>query len=154
MTIRPMNRSHCFTPWLGGIVLASALLGGCGGKQDFLLDSDIPIPTKSAGRATSGIERRDGLLTGVDTVFVTKVDDPQARLDDLASRFSASGWSNGSRGSSVSTASIVFASGDRRCRVRIVRNELDPAMSRIAYRVWTVADEPADPESSSGKVDG
>ena len=149
-----MYRSRSFAPRLGGIVLASALLGGCGGKQDFLLDSDVPIPSESAGRATSGIERRDGLLTGIDTVFVIEVNDPQVRLDDLASRFSASGWSIESRGSSVSTASIVFVSGDRRCRVRIVRNELDPAMSRIAYRVWTVADEKADPETASGKVDG
>lgn len=154
MTIRPTSRFRWNASRFVGTVLATALLGACGGKQEFLLDSDVPIPADSAGRATSGIERRDGVLTGVDTVFVIEVDDPQARLDALATRFSASGWSNESRGSSASTASIVFANDDRRCRVRIVRNELDPAMSRIAYRVWTVDDEVTGPEPGSRKVDG
>lgn len=134
------------------ILLAIALLGGCRSEQAFLLDSDVPIPEDSSGRATFGIKRTDGLLTGVDTVFATKVDDPGGRIDVLGTRFAASGWTLESKGETFSTATAVFAKSDRRCRVRAVRNELDPDMSRIAYNVWTVA--PTRDETGSRKVDG
>lgn len=150
MTRRTRDRARRIAPRLGVAMLLIALSGGCSSKEAFLLDSDIPIPEDSSGRATFGIKRADGLLTGVDTVFATTIDDPGATVDALAVRFENSGWSLDSRGQTFSTATVVFAMGDRRCRVRVVRNELDPDMSRIAYNVWTVAAE----QSESRKVDG
>lgn len=132
------------------VLLAIAMSAGCSSKEAFLLDSDIPIPRDSSGRATFGIKRADGLLVGVDTVFATTIDDPGGAVDALAARFGLSGWQLESRGQTFSTATAVFGKADRRCRIRVVRNELDPDMSRIAYNVWTVAGE----ESESRKVDG
>ena len=135
---------------LGVLLLTFALIGGCGSSPEFLLDSDVPIPGGSSGQATFGIKRADGLLIGVDTVFATNIDDPMGVIDTLAARFEAAGWGLESRERTVSTATAVFVQGERRCRVRVVRNELDPDMSRIAYNLWTVADD----DRGSRKVDG
>ncbi len=119
--------------------LAALLWGlattGCGSETTFLLDSDIPIPPDSAGRATTGIERRNGVLVNVDTVFSEKVDDPTTTLRSLERRFAETGWSVDRRGSTGSTAVVYFVKDDRSCSVRVIRNELDPAMGRVAYRL-------------------
>ena len=111
------------------------LVVGCGSGQSYLLDSDIPIPPDSPGRATSGIERRDGLIVNLDTVFSEPVEDPAVTIDGLQRRFAESGWRLIERGGTESVVVAVFGKDRRRCRVRVVRNELDPAMSRVAYRV-------------------
>jgi hypothetical protein len=124
--------------------IAILLVAGCGPKPAFVLDSDVPAPQDASGRATSGIKRRGTELIGVETVFADEVVDPQASLATLQRRFVTGGWTVETDGATGSTATAVFRKGDRRCRVRVVRNDLDPAMSRIAYRLDTVADE-ADP---------
>jgi hypothetical protein len=121
--------------------LAALLAAGCGPKPAFVLDSDIPAPQDASGRATSGIERRGAELIGVETVFADEIVDPQAALATLRGRFVAGGWTVETIGATGSTATAIFVKDDRRCRVRVVRNDLDPAMSRIAYRLDTVADE-------------
>lgn len=150
MIKKTQDQDRRLGPLLGVVLLAIALSGGCSSKESFLLDSDVPIPNDSSGRATFGIKRTDGLLTGVDTVFATTIDDPGGSIDSLAGRFKLSGWQLESKGQTFSTATAVFAKTDRRCRVRVVRNELDPDMSRIAYNVWTVTADQAE----SRKVDG
>ena len=125
-------------------LVTTLTLLGCGPEPAFVLDSDVPAPQDASGRATSGIERRGPVLVGVDTVFADEVDDPAATLRTLRARFVAGGWRVATDGATGSTATAVFRKGDRRCRVRVVRNDLDPAMSRIAYRLDTVTDE-ADP---------
>jgi hypothetical protein len=121
--------------------IAILLIAGCGPKPAFVLDSDVPAPQDASGRATSGIQRRGSELIGVETVFADDVVDPQAALATLRGRFITGGWTVEADGATGSTATAVFRKGDRRCRVRVVRNDLDPAMSRIAYRLDTVADE-------------
>lgn len=116
-------------------LLSSLATTGCGSEPTFLLDSDIPIPPDSAGRATTGIERRDGVLVNVDTVFSEKVDDPETTVRFLEGRFAETGWSVDRRGNTGSTAVVYFVKGDRSCSVRVIRNELDPAMGRVAYRL-------------------
>jgi hypothetical protein len=129
----------------GGLALfLTAVVCGCGPEPAFVLDSDVPAPQDASGRATGGIKRRGSELVGVETVFADEVTDPQSALEVLRGRFVASGWSVEHAGATGSTATAVFMKGDRRCRVRVVRNDLDPAMSRIAYRLDTV-DHEADP---------
>lgn len=124
---------------------APLLLGGCASEPSFVLDSDLPAPDDASGRATSGIERRGSELVGVRTVFADEVRDPEATLETLRRRFVAGGWTVESSGATGSTSTAIFRKADRRCRVRIVRNDLDPGMSRIAYLLDTV---PTDAASS------
>lgn len=142
------NRRPSARRRLSGVaIVAVALVGGCAPKPSFVLDSDIPAPAGASGRATSGIDRRGAELIGVRTVFADEVRDPVATLDGLRNRFVAGGWSVESQGATGSTATAVFRKGDRRCRVRVVRNDLDPAMSRIAYRLDTVDADAASPDA-------
>ena len=150
MIKKTRDQDRRLRPRLGVVLLAIVLCGGCSSNQSFLLDSDVPIPDDSSGQATFGIKRADGLLTGVDTVFAMTIDDPGGSIDALAARFKISGWQIETKGQTFSTATAVFAKTNRRCRIRAVRNELDPDMSRIAYHVWTVTGDQAEPR----KVDG
>lgn len=136
MTRPTRSSSRQAIPAFGLAALLSCLATtGCGSEKTFLLDSDIPIPPDSAGRATTGIERRNGVLVNVDTVFSEKVDDPTTTLRFLERRFAETGWSIDRRGSTGSTAVVYFVKDDRSCSVRVIRNELDPAMGRVAYRL-------------------
>jgi len=123
-------RFHRSTAPVFGLLL---VLAGCGSTPQYVLGSDIPAPSEVSGKATSGIERRDGVLVGFETVFSHQVDDPSTTADRLVREFARTGWSVERRGATPSTATIVFRKSDRRCRVHIVRNEVDPAMGRIGY---------------------
>ncbi len=123
--------------------LATTLVLGCESKPSFVLDSDLPAPGDASGRVTSGIERRGSELIGVRTVFAEEVRDPTVALDSLRRRFVEGGWTVESSGATGSTSTAVFRKGDRRCRVRVVRNDLDPGMSRIAYLLDTIEADPA-----------
>ena len=103
MIKKTQDQDRRLGPRLGVVLLAIALCGGCSSKESFLLDSDVPIPNDSSGRATFGIKRTDGLLTGVDTVFATTIDDPGGSIDSLAGRFKLSGWQLESKGSNLRT---------------------------------------------------
>lgn len=146
---RPPNRVRRLGPLT---VAITVLLAGCAAKPTFVLDSDVPAPEGASGRATSGIERRGTELVGVRTVFADEVRDPSATLDGLRTRFIAGGWTVETSGATGSTATAIFRDGDRRCRVHVVRNDLDPAMSRIAYRLDTVGTD--DEDAGSAAADG
>ncbi len=125
---------------LASLVFAAAV--GCSTEPRYLLDSDVPAPEDALARATSDVERKSGELVRVNSVFATKVDDPSRRLGGLEKTFTANGWASGGITATGSTAVCFFTKPGRRCQVRIVRNELDPAMSRISYHLV-----PSDPPS-------
>lgn len=115
--------------------LALALVAGCSSESRFLLDSDVPAPSDALARATSDVERKSGQLVRVKSVFATKVDDPSSRLGGLERAFTSNGWASTGVTATGSTAVCFFTKSGRRCQVRVVRNELDPAMSRISYHL-------------------
>ena len=116
-------------------LLAIMLLVSCTSKQEFLLDSDVPAPAGMDNRETSGISRKQDLLIGIDSVFAGRVIDARASLDALKVRFTQNGWVLDRSSGNTVLATGVFEKTDRRCRVRVLKNELDPAMSRISYLV-------------------
>ena len=111
------------------------LLVSCSTKQEFLLDSDVPAPSGMDNRETSGITRKQDLLIGIDSVFAGRVIDASSSLDGLKVRFSRNGWVLVRSSGDTVLATGIFEKTDRRCRVRVMKNELDPAMSRISYLV-------------------
>ena len=115
--------------------LLLAMVAGCSSESRFLLDSDVPAPADALARATSDVERKSGRLVRVNSVFATKVDDPSRRLDGIEKAFVSSGWKSSGLAATGSTAVCFFTKSGRRCQVRVVRNELDPAMSRISYHL-------------------
>ncbi|MAB71271.1 MAG: hypothetical protein CMJ54_02060 [Planctomycetaceae bacterium] len=118
---------------LASLVFAAAV--GCSTEPRYLLDSDVPAPADALARATSDVERKSGELVRVKSVFATKVDDPSRRLGVIERAFTSSGWASAGVTATGSTAVCFFTKPGRRCQVRVVRNELDPAMSRISYHL-------------------
>ncbi|MDG1360341.1 MAG: hypothetical protein P8P71_07860 [Phycisphaerales bacterium] len=115
--------------------LILAMVAGCASEPRFLLDSDVPAPEDALARATSDVARKSGELVRVNSVFATEVDDPSGRLEELEKAFITSGWASSGITATGSTAVCFYTKSGRRCQVRVVRNELDPAMSRISYHL-------------------
>ena len=138
MTFPPLRSS---VRTLAGFALLGVILVGCGSKEAFVLDSDVPIPSDTVGRVTTDVKRDGGLLVRVNTVFAGAVDDPTLRLETLETRFKNGGWVSLGPTATGSTAVCFFTKTGRSCQVRVVRNELDPAMSRIAYRLVPIESE-------------
>ena len=132
-------------------MLAFGLLLSCSVKQDFLLDSDVPAPSGMSNRETSGITRKQDLLIGIDSVFSGWVVDANASLDALKVRFSRNGWTLSQASGNTVLATGIFEKTGRRCRVRVMKNELDPAMSRMSYFVSEItASEKEGPRLGDG----
>ena len=122
------------------------ILAGCSAKPKMLLDSDVPAPPDMDNRLTDDIRRRGGELVSAKAVYAGMIVDASGRLAEISNRFRDSGWMiSRSSGDGVSAVGI-YAKGDRRCRVRVSKNELAPSMSRTSYFIWT--------ETESGMVDG
>jgi hypothetical protein len=132
-------------------LLAIVLTVSCSSKPAFLLDSDLPSPAGMSNRETSGIDRKQDLLVGINSVFAGWVIDASASLDTLKLRFSRSGWSVSRSSGNTVLATGIFVKGGRSCRVRVMKNQLDPAMSRISYLVYeTAASDKEGPRSGDG----
>lgn len=131
---------------------------GCSTPKAFVLDSDLPVPSDTVARVTTNVEREGGRLVRLNTVFAGTVDDPSQRLEALETRFQNGGWVSLGPTATGSTAVCFFTKRGRRCQVRVVRNELDPAMSRIAYRLVPIesdrgASEVSGPTATSAESD-
>ena len=148
MNLPPLRSS--VGPFVGfaGFALLAALLVGCATPVAFVLDSDLPVPSDTVARGTTDVERDGGRLVRVNTVFAGTVNDPTQRLETLATRFKNVGWVSLGPTATGSTAVCFFTKSGRSCQVRVVRNELDPGMSRIAYRLVPIQGEPAASEDS------
>ena len=127
------------------------VLTGCTAKPKMLLDSDVPAPPDMENRLTDDIRRRGGDLVSAKAVYAGTIVDASGRLGAISNRFRDSGWKvSRSSGDGISAVG-VFAKGDRRCRVRVSKNELAPSMSRTSYFIWT---ETQNGMTESGAVGG
>ena len=126
------------------------LLAGCSAKPKMLLDSDVPAPPEMDNRLTDDIRRRGGALVSAKAVYAGMVVDASGRLDVISNRFRDNGWTLvRSSGDAVSAVGI-YAKSDRRCRVRVSKNELAPSMSRTSYVVWLETEKATAEGGSAG----
>ena len=127
-------------PRSGLVILATMVIGmvlvGCSSTPSYLLDSDIPAPSGFEGRSLSGVKRANDLVVGAQSIYAGAVIDAESSLAEVEKRFHASGWQVERSSGDQVVATAIFAKEDRRCRVRVTKNELDPEMSRISYVVY------------------
>jgi hypothetical protein len=126
------QRSQRAFRWLvvGALI---GVIGGCGGTPEFILDSDIPTPTALDSVLVNQLKRDDGLLVGASAIYVGKIANAEATLADLEQQFADSGWTLETASGDDVQAVGVFTKDARSCRVRVLKNELNPAMSRMNY---------------------
>ena len=135
------QRPNLLLPLLVLALLLGQMINGCASEPRFLLDSDIPTPTGFQGRSLSGVKRSDGLVVAAQSIYAGTIVDAQKELNAIERRFTQSGWDVAQSSGDQIVATAIFSRNDRRCRVRVMKNELNPEMSRISYVVF--AEEPA-----------
>lgn len=86
---------------------------------------------------TDDIRRRGGDLVSVHAVYSGMVLDASKKLTGVSARFRDNGWTVSRSSGDEIFAIGVYAKSDRRCRVRVSKNELAPSMSRTSYHVFT-----------------
>ena len=118
------------------VVLAGAVLAGCSTSTSYVLDSDIPTPAGFESRLLTGVKRKANLLVGAESIYAGTVIDAESALAEVTKRFDQNGWKTERSSGDQVMATSIFAKGDRRCLVRVIKNQLSPAMSRMSYSVF------------------
>ena len=139
-----------------GLVLGAALvicqpMGGCSSQPRYLLDTDIPTPSGFEGRSLSGVKRSGNVLVSAQSIYAGTVIDAESQLIAVKNRFTDNGWTVERSSGDQVVATGIFARNDRRCRVRVMKNELDPEMSSISYVVFV---EPPAEKTTPGAAGG
>ena len=134
-------RSHCLL--IGALVLVSQLLG-CGSTATRILDSDVPQMPDMEQRLGFDIKRRGGELVGGVFIFIGPLLDMEGSMTVLSSRFRDQGWTVVGRSAGFPRSSLLFARDDRRVRVIIDADQLEPSMSRAQYVVSLEEDGSSD----------
>ena len=135
-TIRPMTRvpDHALLSRCLVVALIGAL-SGCSSATKFILDSDVPTPEHLDGRLLNGLKREDGRLVGAHAIYVGNIANAQASLARVEMQFTKAGWVLERAAGDEIKADGFFLKDTRSCRVRVLKNELDPAMSRMSYEL-------------------
>ena len=101
-------------------------------------------------RLTDDIKRRGGQLISAHAVYAGMVIDADTTLNGIIARFLDAGWSVQRNSGDEIFAVGVFMKNDRRCRVRVLKNELAPSMSQSSYLVSVEKVTPDSPGASAG----
>ena len=133
------------------LALVVAWLPGCGSGPQVVLDSDIPTAPDMSQRLGFDIKRRGPDLVGGVFIFVGPILDMEPTIRKVVGRFQGQGWSVIQDTWGFPRSVLRFGKGDRRVRVILDADQLEPAMSRAQYMVSVVA--PGDPDSPSDAVD-
>ena len=124
-------------------------LAGCSMKPKVLLDSDVPAPPEMDNRQTEDIRRRGADLVSAKAVYAGMIVDASSKLNGISNRFRDNGWMVSRSSGDGIFAVGIYAKDDRRCRVRVSKNELAPSMSRTSYLVY-LEDEDVKVEGGAG----
>ena len=119
--------------WL--VVVLIGALSGCSSTDKFILDSDVPTPAHLEGRLLNGLKREDGRLVGAHAIYIGDIANAQASLARVETQFTKAGWVLETAVGDDIKADGFFRKDTRSCRVRVLKNELDPAMSRMSYEL-------------------
>ena len=142
MTATPPT-AHVLRWLLCTLLLASTSLVGCDSGPTRILDSDVPRMPGMEQRIGFDIKRRGGELVGGVFIFIGPLQDMQAALNALASRFRDQGWTLEGQSAGFPRSSMLFSQGDRRVQVIIDADQLEPAMSRAQFKVSLDAVSPS-----------
>lgn len=101
-------------------------------------------------RLTDDIKRRSGQLISAHAVYAGLVIDANTTLNGIIARFRDAGWSVERNSGDEIFAVGVFMKSDRRCRVRVLKNELSPSMSQSSYLVSVEKATSGSPGAAAG----
>ncbi|MSR70222.1 MAG: hypothetical protein EXS17_07750 [Phycisphaerales bacterium] len=111
---------------------------GCSSAPANILDSDIPNVAGMNPIVTRDIVRRDGQIVGVNIIYRGDVIDCQINARDTKRAFDDQGWWFIDEQARGTTTVLNFGKEQRRARIDIAENQIDPMMSPAILRVSLV----------------
>ena len=148
----PSHMTRSSFPFILAVLtlLSVALFGaGCSTQPDVVLASDIPTVPDMEQRLGYDIKRRQGELVGGRFIFVGPILEMDEMIKSIDSRFTGYGWSTERSTWLFPRSELVFAKEDRRVRVILDADQLEPAMSRAVYQVSLAKREEGDSSATS-----
>lgn len=149
--IRP--RIGSLLPILGLLLFCQALAPGCSSQPQVILDSDIPTVPEMTQRLGFDIKRQGPMLVGGQFVFMGPILKMEDCIQALVGRFKGRGWLVAQDTWGFPRSVLVFEKYDRRVRVVLDADQLEPAMSRAQYTVSIIpADSGEESTASTSKT--
>ncbi|MEE2681158.1 MAG: hypothetical protein VX641_02175 [Planctomycetota bacterium] len=108
---------------------------GCSSQPQVVLDSDIPTVPDMSQRLGFDIKRQGPFLVGGQFVFIGSILDMESTIQRLVGRFKNRGWMVAQDTWGFPRSVLLFEKYDRRVRVVLDADQLEPAMSRAQYTV-------------------
>ena len=142
---------------LGLASISTLILGGCSSTPTFILQSDIPQVPDMEQRLGIDVKRTLGEISSGIFVFVGPLNDWEATMRTLISRFRDAGWTLERSTPGFPRSAMVFTKDslcDRRVEVVLDADQLEPAMSRAQYVVTPLNPKDGDAVSSDTSDEG
>ena len=111
---------------------------GCSSTPKTILESDVPNVRGMEPIVTRDIVRRGDEIVGINVIYRGDVIDCQVNARDTISAFDDQGWSLISEQARGTTTVLNFGKEQRRVRVDIAENQIDPMMSPAILRLSLV----------------
>lgn len=120
------------------LLLATALESGCSTAPANILESDIPNVAGMDVIVTRDIVRSEGQIVGVNVIYRGDVIDCQTIATETKSAYDEQGWWLLDEQARGTTTVLNFGKDQRRARIEIAENQIDPMMSPAILRVSLV----------------
>jgi hypothetical protein len=127
------------------VCLAAVATGGCKSEPDTILLTDLPQVPGMTARDTDGLRQQGERVVAGQFAYKGPLPDLAARVAEVKARFELQGWRMLSEAVTGSTAVIEFTKDERRARVELIRNGVQPKMSTAVLRVEVPGAAPAKP---------
>ncbi len=113
--------------------------GGCAAKTTGAFGTDVPqVPGLEAAQA-SAIKESGGVMITGRCVYTGRIESVDELADETSQAFASAGWNQTLRSVDGGRADLRYSKGDRTADVRLLRNPIDPAMSRASVAVASAA---------------
>ncbi len=117
------------------LLLVLATGSGCSSTPTNILDSDVPNVAGMDPIVTRDIVHSEGQLVGVSVIYRGDVVDCQENARETKSAYEAQGWWLIDEQARGTTTVLTFGKEQRRARIDISENQIDPMMSPALLRV-------------------
>ncbi len=116
---------------------------GCGGPPKTILESDVPNVVGMEPIVTRDIVRREGEMVGVHVIYRGDVVDCQVIARETRAAFDDQGWWFMNEQARGTTTVLTFGKEQRRVRIEIAENQIDPMMSPATLQLSLAGAAPA-----------
>lgn len=112
---------------------------GCATRTTGAFGTDVPQVPGLETCQSGAIQESGGIMLSGRCLYTGRIESVDDLADETSQAFAASGWNQTLRSVDGGRADLRFAKGIRTADVRLLRNPIDPAMSRASVAVVSAA---------------